>query len=79
MPVLPARTFPVYSFHPLQALHHPYIYPVLDLDFATIANTTFVITVIPHNAKGTLKDLIYKVGATMGYLSPPKELWNVIS
>ncbi|XP_063585371.1 PX domain-containing protein kinase-like protein [Penaeus indicus] len=43
-----------------QALHHPYIYPVLDVDFANISSHTYVITVIPHNNKGTLKDLIYK-------------------
>ncbi|KAG7166543.1 Slowpoke-binding protein-like [Homarus americanus] len=43
-----------------QALHHPYIYPVLDVDFANISSHTYVITVIPHNAKGTLKDLIYR-------------------
>nr|XP_053636211.1 slowpoke-binding protein-like isoform X4 [Cherax quadricarinatus] len=43
-----------------QALHHPYIYPVLDVDFANISSCTYVITVIPHNNKGTLKDLIYR-------------------
>ncbi|CAL4092877.1 unnamed protein product, partial [Meganyctiphanes norvegica] len=36
-----------------QALHHPYIYPVLDIDFATISNHTYVVTVIPYNAKGS--------------------------
>ncbi|XP_071532260.1 slowpoke-binding protein isoform X9 [Panulirus ornatus] len=43
-----------------QALHHPYIYPVLDVDFANISSHTYVVTVIPHNNKGTLKDLIYR-------------------
>ncbi|XP_068201353.1 slowpoke-binding protein isoform X3 [Palaemon carinicauda] len=43
-----------------QALHHPYIYPVLDVDFANISSHTYVITVIPHNNKGSLKDLIYR-------------------
>ncbi|KAK3865179.1 hypothetical protein Pcinc_029196 [Petrolisthes cinctipes] len=43
-----------------QALHHPYIYPVLDVDFANISSHTYVITIIPHNTKGTLKDLIYR-------------------
>ncbi|XP_063874493.1 slowpoke-binding protein-like isoform X10 [Scylla paramamosain] len=43
-----------------QALHHPYIYPVLDVDFANISSHTYIVTIIPHNNKGTLKDLIYR-------------------
>ncbi|XP_045102653.1 slowpoke-binding protein-like [Portunus trituberculatus] len=43
-----------------QALHHPCIYPVLDVDFANISSHTYIVTIIPHNNKGTLKDLIYR-------------------
>ncbi|XP_076060361.1 uncharacterized protein LOC143036681 isoform X4 [Oratosquilla oratoria] len=43
-----------------QALQHPYIYPVLDMDFASISNHCYVISVLPYNQKGTLKDLIYR-------------------
>nr|CAD7429994.1 unnamed protein product [Timema monikensis] len=42
------------------ALQHPYIYPVLDLDFRDVATQTYVILVLPFNNKGSLKDLIYK-------------------
>lgn len=40
-------------------LKHPYIYPVLDLG---LLNTTsaFVALVMPNNAKGSLKDIIYR-------------------
>ncbi|GFG32951.1 hypothetical protein Cfor_05510, partial [Coptotermes formosanus] len=43
------------------ALQHPYIYPVLDLDFRDVSGQTYVILVLPFNNKGSLKDLIYKV------------------
>lgn len=45
------------------ALHHPYIYPVLDLEFREGAQNsqTFIVLVLPFNSKGSLKDLIYKV------------------
>lgn len=45
------------------ALQHPYIYPVLDLEFREGVNPahTFIVLVLPFNAKGSLKDLIYKV------------------
>ena len=43
------------------ALQHPYIYPVLDLDFREVSGQTYVILVLPFNNKGSLKDLIYKV------------------
>lgn len=45
------------------ALQHPYIYPVLDLEFRDSASgsQTFVVLVLPFNNKGSLKDLIYKV------------------
>lgn len=45
-------------------LQHPYIYPVLDVEFvegATDSETTFITLVLPFNSKGSLKDLIYKV------------------
>ncbi|XP_023713698.1 slowpoke-binding protein isoform X2 [Cryptotermes secundus] len=42
------------------ALQHPYIYPVLDLDFRDVSGQTFVVLVLPFNNKGSLKDLIYK-------------------
>ncbi|XP_014239405.1 slowpoke-binding protein isoform X2 [Cimex lectularius] len=43
-------------------LQHPYIYPVLDLEFRGSPSTqeTYIVLVIPYNAKGSLKDLIYK-------------------
>ncbi|XP_050436572.1 slowpoke-binding protein-like isoform X2 [Adelges cooleyi] len=44
-------------------LQHPYIYPVLDVEFvqgATDQETTFITLVLPFNSKGSLKDLIYK-------------------
>jgi hypothetical protein len=40
-----------------RALHHPYIYPVLDLELCN----GHALTVLPFNARGSLKDLIYKV------------------
>lgn len=45
----------------LGTLKHPYIYPVLDLGFlnTTTANT-YITLVMPSNAKGSLKDLIYR-------------------
>ncbi|CAD0202436.1 unnamed protein product [Chrysodeixis includens] len=39
-----------------RALHHPYIYPVLDLELCN----GHALTVLPFNARGSLKDLIYK-------------------
>lgn len=45
----------------LGTLKHPYIYPVLDLGFLNTTNTHAYITlVMPSNAKGSLKDLIYR-------------------
>lgn len=40
-----------------RALHHPYIYPVLDVSFFSGHS----LAIIPFNARGSLKDLIYKV------------------
>lgn len=42
------------------ALQHPYIYPILDVDFKTMAEETFVIIIFPFNCHGSLKDLIYR-------------------
>lgn len=44
------------------ALQHPYIYPVLDLEFVEDAarDRAYNILVLPFNSKGSLKDLIYK-------------------
>ena len=44
-------------------LQHPYIYPVLDLEFreSPTGEETYIILVIPFNGKGSLKDLISKV------------------
>ncbi|XP_047992487.1 slowpoke-binding protein isoform X2 [Leguminivora glycinivorella] len=39
-----------------RSVHHPYIYPVLDLE----AFSGHALTVMPFNARGSLKDLIYK-------------------
>lgn len=45
----------------LGSLHHPYIYPVLDLGFLRTASTNYACLVTPFNSRGSLKDLIYKV------------------
>ncbi|XP_039285388.1 slowpoke-binding protein isoform X2 [Nilaparvata lugens] len=45
------------------ALQHPYIYPILDLEFqeaSTTSSDTYIILVLPFNNKGSLKDLIYQ-------------------
>ncbi|XP_049875883.1 slowpoke-binding protein [Pectinophora gossypiella] len=39
-----------------RALHHPYIYPVLDLELCN----GHALAVLPFNIRGSLKDLIYK-------------------
>lgn len=46
------------------ALQHPYIYPILDLEFiegSAQNKNANIIVVLPFNNKGSLKDLIYKV------------------
>ena len=45
----------------LGSLQHPYIYPVLDLGFLHTHQTHYACLVMPFNARGSLKDLIYKV------------------
>ncbi|KAK7602041.1 hypothetical protein V9T40_009482 [Parthenolecanium corni] len=45
------------------ALQHPYIYPILDLEFIEAnvqKKNANIIVVLPFNNKGSLKDLIYK-------------------
>lgn len=43
-----------------RTLQHPYIYPVLDLEFTETLQDTFAVLVMPFNSKGSLKDLIYR-------------------
>lgn len=47
----------------LGSLQHPYIYPVLDLGIFYSNQTHYACLVMPFNARGSLKDLIYKVNA----------------
>ncbi|XP_023164554.2 uncharacterized protein LOC111595195 isoform X1 [Drosophila hydei] len=44
----------------LGSLHHPYIYPVLDLGFLRNSSHSYACLVTPFNSRGSLKDLIYK-------------------
>lgn len=44
----------------LGSLQHPYIYPILDLGFFHTENHHYLCLVMPFNAHGSLKDLIYK-------------------
>ncbi|XP_037904298.1 slowpoke-binding protein isoform X2 [Hermetia illucens] len=44
----------------LGSLHHPYIYPVLDLGFLHADSINYACLVMPFNPRGSLKDLIYK-------------------
>lgn len=50
----------------LASLQHPYIYPVLDLGFLYTNQTHYACLVMPFNARGSLKDLIYKVSSVRG-------------
>lgn len=45
----------------LGSLQHPYVYPVLDMGFFFSNQTQYACLVMPFNARGSLKDLIYKV------------------
>lgn len=47
----------------LGSLQHPYIYPVLDLGIFYSNQIHYACLVMPFNARGSLKDLIYKVNA----------------
>lgn len=42
------------------AFQHPYIYPILDVDFMFLNQQQFVVLIMPFNDKGSLKDLIYQ-------------------
>lgn len=42
-----------------RALQHPYIHPVLDVDFHSVGQKSFMVTTIPVSERGSLKDLIY--------------------
>ncbi|XP_067624042.1 serine-rich adhesin for platelets [Eurosta solidaginis] len=44
----------------LGSLHHPYIYPILDLGFLQLNSSNFACLVTPFNSRGSLKDLIYR-------------------
>ncbi|XP_031616988.1 DEP domain-containing protein DDB_G0279099 isoform X3 [Contarinia nasturtii] len=44
----------------LGSLQHPYVYPVLDLGIFYSNQTHYACLVMPFNARGSLKDLIYK-------------------
>jgi serine/threonine protein kinase len=46
----------------LSSLQHPYIYPILDLGFFHTESHHYACLVMPFNPRGSLKDLIYKVG-----------------
>lgn len=48
----------------LGSLHHPYIYPILDLGFFQLGSSNFACLVTPFNSRGSLKDLIYRVNHT---------------
>lgn len=48
----------------LGSLQHPYIHPVLDLDFFHTEFHHYACLVMPFNQSGSLKDLIYKVIAS---------------
>ncbi|XP_012155368.2 uncharacterized protein LOC101455557 isoform X3 [Ceratitis capitata] len=48
----------------LGSLHHPYIYPILDLGFLQLGSSNFACLVTPFNSRGSLKDLIYRVSYT---------------
>lgn len=42
-----------------RALQHPYIHPVLDVDFYNIGPRSYMMTTLPVSDRGSLKDLIY--------------------
>lgn len=50
----------------LGSLQHPYIYPILDLELFISNQRHFACLVMPFNARGSLKDLIYKVSRLDG-------------
>lgn len=52
----------------LGSLHHPYIYPVLDLGFLRNSSHNYACLVTPFNSRGSLKDLIFKVPQITNYI-----------
>ncbi|GBP49531.1 Slowpoke-binding protein [Eumeta japonica] len=56
-PLEPGERSRCLSMELFRALHHPYIYPVLDLDL----RAGHAIVVLPYNVHGSLKDLLYKL------------------
>lgn len=54
----------------LGSLQHPYIYPVLDLGFLHTVTNHYACLVTPFNPRGSLKDLIFKVGSTINFNIP---------
>lgn len=51
----------------LGSLQHPYIYPVLDLGIFCVDQNHCACLVMPVNARGSLKDLIYKVSLRVSF------------
>jgi PX domain-containing protein kinase-like protein len=49
----------------LGQINHPYIYPILDLNFFHTPTTHYACLVIPVNPRGSLKDFIHKVRVVM--------------
>lgn len=62
----------------LGSLQHPYIYPVLDLGFLQSDSHHYACLVMPFNNRGSLKDLIYKVGDIKSKLGHVCSLLNNI-
>lgn len=58
----------------LGSLQHPYIYPVLDLGFMSSGGSHYACLVMPFNQRGSLKDLIYKVGCKTSNILSKTEL-----
>lgn len=40
---------------------HPFIQPVLDIDFRMVKDQMYVMLVFPYNKTGSLKDILYSV------------------
>lgn len=55
----------------LGSLQHPYIYPVLDLGVFYSNQINYACLVMPFNARGSLKDLIYKVNMFIQFMFRP--------
>ncbi|XP_045774985.1 slowpoke-binding protein isoform X3 [Maniola jurtina] len=55
-PIEPNETSRGLIMELFRALHHPYIYPVLDVELCS----GHALAVLPYSSRGSLKDLIYK-------------------